>query len=126
MKKKAGFTLIELLIVIAIMGILGSIAYPAFQSYLLKARRSDAKTELIKAQMKQSSFHILSPTYSNDKSELSLIDSDYYSFSVVSAGITTYSMQAVAKTGTMQVNDAGCTTLTVDQDSNHTNDDCWH
>jgi len=118
-----GFTLIELLVVIAIIGILGSIAYPSFQSHMLKARRGDAKAELIKAQLKQTSLHILNPSYSDDESELGLVDSEYYTFSVVSAAATTYSMQAVA-IGT-QTSDSDCLTLTIDQDSNHTDDDCW-
>ncbi len=123
--KQKEFTLIELLVVIAIIGILGSIAYPSFQSHMLEARRGDAKAELIKAQMKQTSLHILNPSYSDDESELGLVDSEYYTFSVISASSTTYSMKAVAKTGSMQANDSGCTTLTIDQNSNHTNDDCW-
>jgi type IV pilus assembly protein PilA len=44
--KEAGFTLIELMIAITIIGILASIAYPVYKNYTLKAKESEAKTNV--------------------------------------------------------------------------------
>lgn len=132
MRSPKGFTLIELLVVIAIIGILASIAYPSYQSQIIKTRRNDAQNELIKAQLKQSRLHILNPSYSGDKTELGLVDNEYYTFTVVSADNTTYSMKAVAKISTTQGNDdVACRTLFINQnrfhssDGNTSNHQCW-
>lgn len=47
MNKIKGFTLVELMIVVAIVGILASIAIPSYQKNILKSRRADARSALL-------------------------------------------------------------------------------
>ena len=44
--KQAGFTLIELMIVVAIIAVLASVAYPSYQGYVIKSKRADMMSEM--------------------------------------------------------------------------------
>ena len=57
LRKHQGFTLIELMIVVAVIGILASIAYPSYREYVAKSRRAEAKTVLLSAQQWMERFY---------------------------------------------------------------------
>ncbi len=62
-RKVQGFTLIELMICLAIVGVLSSIAYPAFSSTVTSTRRTDALLALMKVQLLQERFRSEHPRY---------------------------------------------------------------
>jgi type IV pilus assembly protein PilA len=57
MKSQAGFSLVELMVVVAIIGILASLAIPSIGKYMAKARQSEAKTQLASLYTAEKAFY---------------------------------------------------------------------
>lgn len=58
-----GFTLMELMIVVAIIGILASIAYPSYTNSITKGRRAEGRTALAELMQQQERFMTQTNSY---------------------------------------------------------------
>jgi type IV pilus assembly protein PilE len=65
-KAHSGFTLIEVMIVVAIIGILAGIAYPSYQSYVLRSHRSAAQQFMLTVASRQEQRLLDAREYSED------------------------------------------------------------
>ena len=70
-----GFTLIELMITVAIVAVLASIALPSYTSYIARARRADARTQLVQAAQFMQRFYAANDRYDQDRAGNSVLGS---------------------------------------------------
>ena len=105
-----GFTLIELMIVVAIIGILGAVAYPSYQENVRTSRRSDAMAALMGEAQRAERYFSLNGNYENTTAGTAFSltsttsDENFYTISLPAATLTstTFVVQATptgAQTG---------------------------
>lgn len=69
-RNNRGFTLTEMMIVVVIVGILASVAYPSYQNYILRTKRAEGKALLMDAAARQERFFADKNTYTTTPTEL--------------------------------------------------------
>jgi type IV pilus assembly protein PilE len=131
MIKQKGVTLIEMLIVVAVIGVLTAIAYPSYQSHVLKGHRTQAMGDLIMIQLAMEDKRTGGKTYSDfnniEHSQIiSLLcpacaNGERYDYEIKATAVS-YAIKALPKL--TQQNDE-CGQLSVDQTSKGSPERCW-
>lgn len=95
--KQKGFTLIELMVVVAIVGILASIALPSYTNYVKKGKATEATTDLANGRVKMEQFFQDNRTYVGGPCPAS---GNYFTYACDSDA-TTYTITATNKAADM-------------------------
>jgi type IV pilus assembly protein PilE len=141
-----GVTLIELVVVIAIIGILASIAIPSYERYILRSHRVQAISALLAVAAAQEKFYLACNTYTANLVELPTVadcddrglgypDGDaatgvqteggWYTITIDKADADEFDLTATATT--KQSKDTKCLEYKLDETGTKTatSEDCW-
>lgn len=128
-----GVTLLELMIVVVILGILTTIAYPSYRQYAARAKRTEARAALLQIATMQERFYLQNNTYTVDMTSLGFpVDTDFrtdsksYIISVTAAGPAAFSATAFYQNADAEA--GKCATFSIDGRGSKTSTpsvDCW-
>lgn len=129
LKKIKGFTLVELLIVMAIVGIVASVAAPSYQQHITKERRADAHNLLMLNTARLTKCFTLAGSYENGCDLLDTSKQEYYSLTSELTA-TTWKLTAIPVSDNVQSNDTECLTIAIDHigvksATGDSADSCW-
>jgi type IV pilus assembly protein PilE len=125
-RKSSGFTIVELMIVIMIVAILVSLAYPSYVGYVRKAKRGEAQQLLLNWAINQEIWRSNNTQYTNTLAPTH----DDYTFEASNVGAASYTLTATAAVGNDQERDkarngTSCSALTLTQAGAKTEPVCW-
>lgn len=112
-----GFTLIEMMIVVAIIGVLAAIAYPSYQRYVIKTKRTDMMSEMQNIASEIESRKLAQGSYSAIGTG---VQTDFatayprqgtqlYDVTITNPLVAKWTITAIPKTGSQMANDGTLT-----------------
>jgi type IV pilus assembly protein PilA len=125
LRTNKGFSLIELMIVVAIIGILATIAVPNFNRFQAKAKQTEAKSNLAAMYSAQKAFYAEWSTYYGIFADLGFVPEGTlnYRLSFGAQGTKPAGMTDAVGVGSgancFDTGNAGCTTLNVIRSAAH-------
>ena len=129
--RPTGFTLIELLIALACIALLTSLAWPSYQSLILRSQRAQARATLLQATHwleRAASANGSYPAASDVPSSVLQMDGPHYKISIISTAqsytlsATPLGVKAADVCGTLTVNHLGLRGV---QGASQTAAQCW-
>ena len=144
-RSQFGFSLIELMIVVAIVAIISAFAYPSYQRYVIKAKRTVAQNALLQVADRQQQFFMDNKRFAADLTNLGFGANPYvvnddgaptvagdaqavYSLSLTNVTATTWTVTAAPLHGQLS-RDTYCGSLSLTQAGTKgktgASDDCW-
>jgi type IV pilus assembly protein PilE len=143
--EQSGVTLIEMMIVIVILALIASMAYPSYMNYVVDTKRTAATSILLQVADRQQQFFMDNKRFANDLTNLGFANNplviaddgrtmanaadseSIYSVALSNVTATTYTITAAPLNG-QAARDTECGSLTLNQTLTKGSDggsDCW-